>query len=85
LQAVFPHLGEGAVAAPFSTWRQVLTQPGTLSLLGQTVALGVGVAAVAALLGIPLGTLRGLCRGPAARFWDLMFLLPFLLPPYIAA
>ncbi|AHV91439.1 bacterial extracellular solute-binding family protein [Bordetella holmesii ATCC 51541] len=52
LQAVFPHLGEGSFAAPFSTWRQVLTQPGTLSLLGQTVSLGVGVAAVAALLGI---------------------------------
>ncbi|WP_231940172.1 hypothetical protein [Bordetella trematum] len=85
LQAVFPRLGEGSLQGAFSNWAQVLSEPGTLSLLGQTVALGLGVALVAAVLGIPLGTLRGLCRLPGARLWDLAFLLPFLLPPYIAA
>lgn len=85
LQAIFPYLGEGSLRAPFSAWSATLLTPETLSLLGQTLSLGLGVAGVSALIGIPLGTLRGLCRIPGARFWDLAFLLPFLLPPYIAA
>lgn len=85
LQAVFPHLGEGSLRAPFGAWPQALGDPALWSLLGQTLGLGLGVAAVAGAIGLPLGTLRGLCRLPGARLWDLLFLLPFLLPPYIAA
>ena len=43
------------------------------------------MAAVSAAIGIPLGALRGLFQVPLARLWDLLFLVPFLLPPYIAA
>jgi len=85
LQAIFPHLGQGSLHAPFSAWPAVFAEPGIFTLLGGTLRLGVEVALVAALLGIPLGTVRGLCAVPAARLWDLLFLLPFLLPPYIAA
>ncbi|OZI42522.1 ABC transporter permease [Bordetella genomosp. 5] len=85
LQAIFPYLGEGSLREPFGVWGQALGDPALFDLLGQTLGLGLGVAAVAAAIGLPLGTLRGLCRLPGARFWDLMFLLPFLLPPYIAA
>jgi iron(III) transport system permease protein len=29
--------------------------------------------------------IRGLCRVPGAREWDVLFLIPFMIPPYIAA
>lgn len=85
LQAVFPRLAEGSLGDPFGAWGAVLSQPGTLALVGGTLKLGLSVAAVSAAIGIPLGALRGLFRLPLARLWDLLFLIPFLLPPYIAA
>ncbi|WP_312429289.1 ABC transporter permease subunit [Achromobacter sp.] len=85
LQAVFPHLAEGSLRDPLGAWPATLGSPGTLSLIGGTLKLGLGVAAVSAAIGIPLGALRGLFRVPLARLWDLLFLVPFLLPPYIAA
>lgn len=85
LQAVFPHLGEGSLRDAFGAWHKVFADPAVPALLGGTVRLGLSVALVAAVIGIPLGALRGLCRVPFAPFWDLMFLVPFLLPPYIAA
>ena len=84
LQAVFPRLAEGSLGDPFGAWGAVLSQPGTLALVGGTLKLGLSVAAVSAAIGIPLGALRGLFR-LLARLWDLLFLIPFLLPPYIAA
>ncbi|AZS78107.1 ABC transporter permease [Achromobacter spanius] len=85
LQAVFPHLAEGSLRDPFGAWPNTLGNPATLGLVGGTLKLGVGVATVSAAIGIPLGALRGLFRVPLARLWDLLFLVPFLLPPYIAA
>ena len=84
LQAVFPRLAEGSLGDPFGAWGAVLSQPGTLALVGGTLKLGLSVAAVSAAIGIPLGAAR-LFRLPLARLWDLLFLIPFLLPPYIAA
>jgi len=43
------------------------------------------VALVSALIGFPLGVARGLLNLPLPRLWDLLFLIPFLTPPYIAA
>ena len=84
LQAVFPRLAEGSLGDPFGAWGAVLSQPGTLALVGGTLKLGLSVAAVSAAIGIRWA-LRGLFRLPLARLWDLLFLIPFLLPPYIAA
>lgn len=85
LQAIFPHLGEGSLRAPFSAVAPTLLDPAVPAMLGSTLQLGLGVALVAGLVGIPLGALRGLCRVPGAPLWDLLFLVPFLVPPYIAA
>jgi iron(III) transport system permease protein len=85
LQAIFPHLGEGSLRDAFGAWTTVFANPAIPALLGSTIRLGLSVAAVAAIIGVPLGSLRGLCRVPLAPLWDLMFLVPFLLPPYIAA
>lgn len=85
LQAIFPFLGEGSFRAPFSALVSLFQQGDTALLLGNSLRLGVSVVIVSAAIGIPLGALRGLFRIPLAKVWDGLFLIPFLLPPYIAA
>lgn len=85
LQAIFPHLDSGAFSAPFSAFINLFNDTQFPILLGGTLKLGLGVALGSALVGIPLGTLRGLFALPAAALWDALFLIPFLFPPYLAA
>ncbi len=49
-----------------------------------TVLLGVAVVATSALLAVPLGVFRALFRVPFAPLWDVLLLVPFMIPPYIA-
>jgi iron(III) transport system permease protein len=84
LQAVFPRLGQGSFAAPFGRFGSVLGDPALLRLALNTVLLGLAVVAGAALLALPLGVLRALFHVPLAPLWDLLLLLPFMIPPYIA-
>lgn len=85
LQAVFPHLDTGSFSAPFSAFPPVFEEPQLRKLFATTLKVGLGVAICSGLIGIPLGALRGLFALPAAALWDILFLVPFLLPPYIAA
>ncbi|HZZ09073.1 MAG TPA: iron ABC transporter permease [Paraburkholderia sp.] len=85
LQAIFPALNHGSFAHPFVAIRATLVQSDTWLLLGNTLRFGVTVALASVALGVPLGALRGLARLPHARLWDLLFLAPFLIPPYLAA
>ncbi|GAB7536040.1 ABC transporter permease [Burkholderia sp. 3C] len=85
LQAIFPALGQGSFAHPFSAVYATLDESNTWPLLGNTLRFGLAVAAGALALGVPLGALRGLVRVPGARLWDLLFLAPFLIPPYLGA
>lgn len=84
LQAIFPALGSGSFAAPFSNVAATLANPALLRLAGNTVLLGIAVVAVSALLAVPLGVLRALFRVPFAPVWDVLLLVPFMIPPYIA-
>lgn len=85
LQAVFPHLDTGSYSAPFSAFTRVFAEPSLRELFATTLKVGLGVALCSALIGVPLGALRGLFALPGAALWDVVFLIPFLLPPYIAA
>jgi len=85
LQAIFPGINHDSFAHPFSAFGQTLARTETLRLLGNTVRFGVTVALFSLLIGVPLGAARGLFRVPCARVWDLLFLAPFLIPPYLAA
>lgn len=85
LQAVFPQLAQGDWSAPLSHWPVLWAENGLAALLGNTLGLGLAVVAGSLLLGLPLGLLRGLCRLPGAALWDVAFLVPFMIPPYIAA
>ncbi|MBT9386318.1 iron ABC transporter permease [Pseudooceanicola sp. CBS1P-1] len=85
LVAVFPDLGRGSLAAPFRPLWRVLSDPALAVLLRNTLVLGLGTVAVSAALALPLAALRALFRVPCARVWDLLLLIPFMIPPYIAA
>ncbi|CAM3594111.1 iron ABC transporter permease [Rahnella bruchi] len=85
LQAVFPHLDTGSYSTPFSAFTRVFAEPALRELIATTLKVGLGVALCSALIGVPLGALRGLFALPGAALWDVVFLIPFLLPPYIAA
>ncbi|VCU72242.1 Putative 2-aminoethylphosphonate transport system permease protein PhnV [Pigmentiphaga humi] len=85
LQAIFPQLAQGSLAAPLSHLAGTLGDPRLVELTLNTLKLGAGVVLAAAAIGIPLGTLRGLFALPAARLWDVLMLVPFMIPPYISA
>lgn len=85
LQAIFPHLSAGSLDGAFSALPALLSDPELPALLGGTLSVGLSVALFSALLGVPLGILRGLFTLPLARTWDLLMLVPFFTPPYIAA
>src|SRR5579871_2763034 len=85
LQAIFPHLSEGSLSAPFSALYETLVEPRLLGLTGNTVLLGLAVIAGTAAVATPLAVLRDMLRLPATRFWDVLFLIPFMIPPFIGA
>lgn len=85
LQAIFPHLATGTFDAPFAAVWPTLSDAATWPLVTNTLRLGMAVALGTALVGGALGALRGLFHVPGARLWDVCFLLPFLVPPYLAA
>jgi iron(III) transport system permease protein len=84
LQAIFPELGRGSLAAPFSHLAETLRDIRLLRMTGNTLILGVGVMALSALIAVPLAVLRALFKVPGALMWDLLMLVPFMIPPYIA-
>ena len=67
LQAIFPNLGSGSLANPFSAFADVFAQARLFALLKNTLLLGLGVALCCAVIAIPLGALRGLFALPLAR------------------
>jgi len=85
LQAVFPDFARGSFGGAFS--RLDLLAPDS-RLMGQarnTLLLAFSVMLGCIVFGLPIGILRGLFRVPGARVWDVVFLVPFLIPPFIAA
>ncbi len=84
LQAIFPSLGQGSFAAPFSAIGKTLADEALLGMTANTVILGCAVVLASALVAVPLGVLRALYRIPFAPLWDVLLLTPFMIPPYIA-
>lgn len=85
LQAIFPQFSAGSLSGAFSGVSTLLTEPQLPTMLGGTLQIAIGVALLSAVIGFPLGVARGLFTLPLPRLWDLLFLIPFLTPPYIAA
>lgn len=85
LQAIFPHLDRGVFSDAFGAFSRLVNDAQLREMVGTTLKVGLGVALCSAIIGIPLGALRGLFALPCAALWDLLFLIPFMVPPYIAA
>jgi ABC-type spermidine/putrescine transport system permease subunit I len=85
LQAIFPHFSAGSLHDAFGGVSALLADPQLMSMLGGTLWIAGGVALVSVMIGLPLGILRGMFSLPLPRLWDLLFLIPFLTPPYISA
>ncbi len=85
LQAVFPRFNEGSLAAPFGGFAAAFSEGGLGELILNTVALGAAVAAGTFILALPLAMLRASGRVAGGAVWDLLFLIPFMIPPYIGA
>lgn len=84
LQAIFPELGRGSFAAPFSRLIDTLADAKLIGMTRNTILLGLGVMALSALIAVPLAVMRALFKVPGAMLWDLLMLVPFMIPPYIA-
>lgn len=84
LQAIFPELGRGSLANPFSALASAFGDSRLLGMTANTLLLGVLVVALSALIAVPLAAMRALFRVPGAVIWDVLFLIPFMIPPYIA-
>ncbi|MDE3027991.1 MAG: iron ABC transporter permease [Paracoccaceae bacterium] len=84
LQAIFPQIGSGSFAQPFAQVLPVLTESELPRETINSLILGLGTVALSALIALPLATVRGLYRLPGAAVWDVVFLVPFMIPPYIA-
>ncbi|AYZ15417.1 ABC transporter permease [Klebsiella sp. FDAARGOS_511] len=85
LQAIFPRFSAGSLEGAFSGVAALIADPQLPMMLGGTLWVACGLALMSVLIGLPLGVLRGLFNLPLPRLWDLLFLIPFLTPPYIAA
>lgn len=85
LQAIFPHFSAGSLGDAFGGVSALLADPQLPAMLGGTLWIAAGVALVSVMIGLPLGILRGMFSLPIPRLWDLLFLIPFLTPPYISA
>jgi iron(III) transport system permease protein len=85
LQAVFPQLWAGQWDQPLSHWPGVFGDLYFLEALGNTLTLGLAVSLLSLVLATPLAYARGLYQVPGAQLWDLLLLIPFMMPPYIGA
>lgn len=84
LQAIFPELGRGSFTGAFSALAATFSDDGLLAMTRNTVLLGCSVVLASALIAVPLGVVRALYRVPFAPLWDVLLLMPFMIPPYIA-
>lgn len=84
LQGIFPDLGQGSFAGPFSSFIATLGDGALIGMAANTVLLGGCVVLASALIAVPLGVFRALYRIPLAPVWDVLLLVPFMIPPYIA-
>ena len=85
LQAIFPEFARGSFADPFARLALLTEDTRLLTQARNTLLLAGSVMLGSLIFGLPIGVLRGLYRVPGAKVWDVVFLIPFLIPPFIAA
>lgn len=71
-------------SAQVEVW-QHLVATGLHRLLGNTLALMLGVGTMVALLGVSLAWLTAVCEFPGRRWFDWALVLPLAVPTYVVA
>ncbi len=74
-----------ALEADPSTWAELVFRERNLRLLGNTVALSVGVLFVSTLVATPLAWLVARSDIPARRLLTILGVLPLAIPAYVTA
>lgn len=69
----------------FSYAEATLMEPGNLSMIGNSLLLGLLVVIVSTLIAFPLAYLFGRTDFSRHGVFDILFLVPFMTPPYIAS
>ncbi|MDO6460152.1 ABC transporter permease subunit [Granulosicoccaceae sp. 1_MG-2023] len=85
LYALFPHINEWSLTAPFSALLTNLTDPALIGATLNSLRLSLAVTLLSALIALPLAFRRAQMGVRAGRIWDALLLVPFLIPPYIGA
>lgn len=85
LYALFPQLNEGSFAQPFANLLDGFNDPDLVEATLNSLLLAGGVTLTSALIAVPLGYLRAQMNTGIGRLWDALFLVPFLIPPYIGS
>ena len=67
-----------------SVW-QTLKADGNLEMIGNSLLLGVLVVIVSTIIAAPLAYLLSRTSFARYRFFDIIFMIPFMTPPYIAS
>lgn len=67
-----------------SVW-QTLKADGNLEMIGNSLLLGVLVVIVSTVIAAPLAYLFSRTGFARYRFFDIIFMIPFMTPPYIAS
>ncbi|MBI3893004.1 MAG: iron ABC transporter permease [Candidatus Wallbacteria bacterium] len=72
-------------AEPFASYALVASRSANWTALRGTLTIATGAAAIAFLLGVPLGWLVAATDLPMARVWRSLLALPYVIPAYIGA
>ncbi|MFQ5350864.1 MAG: ABC transporter permease, partial [Thermoanaerobaculia bacterium] len=64
---------------------RALLRPGTVTLLGRSLALACGVLAIALVIAVPVAWLVARTDLPGRRLWAVLAALPLVFPSYVAA
>lgn len=64
---------------------QTLTESQNAKMIGNSLLLGVLVVIVSSVIALPLAYLFSRTKFAKYRFFDIIFMIPFMTPPYIAS
>jgi iron(III) transport system permease protein len=85
LYAVFPHINEWSFAEPFSALLPNLADSSLIDAALHSLNLSFSVTLLSIVLAMPLAYWRSSLPARSGKLWDVLFLVPFLIPPYIGS
>lgn len=85
LFAIFPKVNELSFAAPFSQFIPQLQDERLIVATLNSIRLALAVTFSSMLVAVVLAYMRSKMAESIGRMWDVLLLIPFLIPPYIGS